>query len=86
MLTHVVDARYLAGYRVWIRFNDGLAGDVDLSDELIGPVFEPLKDAGTFRRFRVHRDLRTLAWPNGADFAPEFLRAKLRERESCRDS
>jgi uncharacterized protein DUF2442 len=80
MLTHVVDARYLAGHRVWIRFNDGVAGEVDLSNELDGPVFEPLKDADLFRRFRVHEDLRTLAWPNGADFAPEFLRAKLRAR------
>ena len=79
-LTRLIDARYLSGHRVWLRFNDGAAGEVDLSGELVGPVFEPLKDVDTFRRFTLHRELHTLVWPNGADFAPEFLRTKLRSR------
>ena len=47
-------------------------------EELHGPVFEPLKNIEVFRQFVVHPELRTLVWPNGADFAPEFLRASLR--------
>ncbi len=78
MLARLVDARYLSGHRVWIRFADGAAGEVDLADELAGPIFEPLKNVETFRRFTVHAQLHTLVWPNGADFAPEFLRTKLR--------
>jgi len=57
--------------------SDGLAGEIDLRDELTGPVFEPLKDPDMFRRFRLDPELHTLVWPNGADFAPEFLRARL---------
>lgn len=45
---------------------------VDLSDELWGPVFEPLKDPAYFRRFEI-AEYGTIAWPNGADLAPEFL-------------
>jgi hypothetical protein len=41
-------------------------------------VFEPLKEVEYFRKFQVHPELRTIVWPNGADFAPEFLRASLR--------
>jgi len=26
-----------------------------------------------FRQFHVHTELNTLTWPNGADFAPEYL-------------
>ena len=49
-----------------------------MQNELVGPVFEPLRDPEIFRDFRLDSELRTLVWPNGADFAPEFLRARLR--------
>jgi hypothetical protein len=48
------------------------------SRELTGPIFEPLRDVEAFKRFRLHPELRTLVWSNGADLAPEFLREKLR--------
>ncbi|MBS0320524.1 MAG: DUF2442 domain-containing protein [Proteobacteria bacterium] len=78
MLPHVTEARYVGGYIVWLRFNDGSEGEVDLSNELHGPIFEPLRDLGQFRQLAVHPELRTVVWPNGADFAPEFLRSALR--------
>ena len=78
MLPRVQEARYVSGYVVWLRFNDGTEGEVDLAAELQGEVFQPLKDPGFFRSFQVHPELHTLVWPNGADFAPEFLRAAVR--------
>ena len=70
MIVRVEQARYLGGHRVWLRFDDGLEGEIDLADELDGEVFEPLRDPGYFGSFKVDE---TLEWPNGADFAPEFL-------------
>ena len=78
MLPRVAEAHYLGGFAIRIRFSDGAEGDVDLTDELHGPVFEPLKDPEYFKQFSIHPELRTLVWPNGADFAPEFLRSALR--------
>jgi hypothetical protein len=78
MLSHIVEGRYISGYTVWLRFSDGAEGEVDLAKELHGPVFEPLKNIEVFRQFVVHPELKTLVWPNGADFAPEFLRSSLR--------
>ena len=69
---HVVEAKYLGRHRVWLRFDDGLAGEVDLAPHLEGEVLEPLQSPDVFSRFTLG-DARTLAWPNGADFAPEFL-------------
>ncbi len=74
----LVDARYVSGYVVWLRFDDGMTGEVDLSDRLFGPVFKPLKDLEFFQSFEVHTELQTLVWPNGADFAPEFLYERVR--------
>jgi hypothetical protein len=78
MLLHIVDSRYVAGHTVWLRFSDGAEGEVDLSNELHGPIFEPLRNIELFRQVVLHAELRTLVWPNGADFAPEFLRSSLR--------
>jgi Protein of unknown function (DUF2442) len=78
MIPRIVEAHYIAGFRVWIRFNDGVEGDVDLSPELTGPIFAPLRNVEEFRRVTLHPELRTLVWPNGADLAPEFLRENLR--------
>ncbi len=77
-MIQVVDARYVRDYVIWLRFNDGLAGEVDLRDELDGPVFEPLRQLETFRSVRLHPELHTIVWPNGADLAPEFLHERVR--------
>ena len=74
----LTDARPLDGFRVWLRFSDGIEGEVDLAGELWGEVFAPLKNPDKFREMQVHPELRTLVWPSGADFAPEFLYEKLR--------
>ncbi len=78
MSDQIVAARYVSGYTVWLRLSDGTEGTVDLFAELSGPVFEPLRDIAVFSQVSLHPELRTLVWPNGADFAPEFLRSRLR--------
>lgn len=78
MLPRIVDARYVSHFKVWLRFSDGVQGEVDLSRDLDGPMFAPLQDPENFRRFALDPELRTLVWPNGADLAPEFLRSKLK--------
>ncbi len=73
MIPRVTEARHVRDFVVLVRFQDGLQGEVDLEPQIYGEVFEPLKDPQYFRQFRVDSDLHTLVWPNGADFAPEFL-------------
>jgi hypothetical protein len=77
MLTRITAARHLGAHSVWLRFSDGLEGSIDLSEDLVGEVFEPLRDEAFFARVELHPEFHTLVWPNGADFAPEFLREKL---------
>jgi hypothetical protein len=73
MFLHVVSAKYLNDYKVLVRFNDSSEGIADFSQSLEGKIFEPLKDLNYFSQFSLDSDLGTLVWPNGADFAPEYL-------------
>ncbi|MEF8699552.1 MAG: DUF2442 domain-containing protein [Candidatus Accumulibacter sp. UW26] len=73
MILHTTEVTPLPGYRLLLRFNNGVAGEVDLSNELDGEVFEPLRDPALFATASQHQEMRTVAWANGADLAPEFL-------------
>jgi hypothetical protein len=72
-MPYVTSVRYISGYIVELTFSDGAKGQVDLSGELYGRLFEPLKDVNEFRKVRVEPDLSTIVWPNGADIAPDYI-------------
>ena len=81
-MLHIAAVRPLSDARLWVRFDDGREGEVDLSAELTGTVFAPLRDPALFARVVVDPDTRTVTWPNGADLAPEFLSSRLVARTS----
>ena len=83
MLPKVIDARYAGSYRVWLRFADGLSGEIDLASELWGAMFEPLKDEAFFTQLRVDPELDTIVWPNGADLSPQWLHDQLKTQENA---
>ncbi len=62
----------LEGYRLRVEFSDGVGGEIDLSDRLFGPVFEPLKDPKLFAEVRID-EFGAICWPGGADLAPDAL-------------
>jgi len=75
-LNDVVSIEYRQGHVYHVVFDDGLEGDVDFSEYLgMGPVFEALRDPAIFQAARIEGG--TIAWPNGADVAPEALYEKL---------
>jgi hypothetical protein len=77
MILHVKEAKYRHDYVIWLRFNDGTIGEVDLKDTLWGKVFEPLKCLEEFKKFHIDPEMETIVWENGADLAPEYLYAKM---------
>ena len=78
MLIDIVEATALEGYRVRLRFEDGVTGELDLATIIrFEGVFAPLKDLNRFRELRVQPDLGTIYWPNGADLDPAVLYARV---------
>lgn len=81
MILHTTEVTPLPGYRLSVRFNNGESGIIDLSTELTGNMFEPLRDPELFATACQHPLMRTVAWANGADLAPEFLLGLLHGRQ-----
>jgi len=76
MLHEVVRVTALPHYRLTVEFRDGISGTIDLSDDLEGEIFEPLRDEGFFRQVSVD-EYGAITWPNGADLAPDALYAEI---------
>src|SRR5215831_17784188 len=73
MILHVVAARRCGPFLIDVRFNDGVRKRIDLRRSLTGPIFRPLRDPAFFDRWKFNRTMGVIYWPNGADFAPEYL-------------
>lgn len=82
MILHTTEVTPAPGYRLVLRFNNGESGTLDLSDELEGEMFAPLRDPALFATAHQHPVLRTVAWSNGADLAPEFLLELLHRQQT----
>src|SRR3989338_6672313 len=71
-LNDIRKIKYLRPYVYFVEFDDGVKGEADLSFLLAkGPIFKPLNNIKLFRS--AHIEGGTIAWPNGADLAPETL-------------
>jgi hypothetical protein len=68
----------LTGYRLNVRFHDGVSGIVDLSRRVVSSragVFAALADPTLFARVGV--ELGAVAWPCGVDLAPDAMHDEL---------
>jgi hypothetical protein len=64
-----------------LTFEDGLEGEVDLTDHLWGPVFERVRTIDGFREVKVDRESGTVVWPGEVDLAPDTLYIRVRTGE-----
>ena len=84
----VSEAKYKEGYKIWLKFNTGESGVVDLFDLIQKyKVATPLLDTEEFKKFYLD-EWPTLAWPCGFDLAPESLyeRAMGKQRKTEREN
>lgn len=80
-LPSVIRAEFRGDYKIHLTFDNGLESTVDFAHWLDGPIFAPLKEGSYFQRFFL--DGGTVAWPNGADIAPETLYERAKSNEAA---
>lgn len=75
-----MEATNTEGCRIWLRFEDGVAAEVDFSDLLdLGGVFLPLRDPDFFREVAIYPGGATIFWPGEVDVAPETVYERTQE-------
>ena len=71
------EVRPLPGFKIWVKFQDGVEGNVDLSDLVGKGVFSKWKEPGFFESVFIDKESHTVAWPGGIDLSPESLHAEI---------
>jgi len=74
MLYDVVAVEARPDFKVWVRFENGVEGEADLSNLAGRGVFERwTRNPAEFAEVSVDPDSGTLTWPGGLDVAPDRL-------------
>ena len=69
-------------YKLWICFDDGLSGEVDLSRLVGRGVFSAWNDVDFFNNVHVDKISETVVWGEDLDLDPYVLRKQLVAKES----
>lgn len=78
MLKDIVEVSVRSSHKLWLRFEDGVNGEVDITAATgFAGVFAPLREESAFADVAVNKELGTVQWPNGADLDPAILYAML---------
>jgi hypothetical protein len=72
-LVDVTEVRVVGEHLLNLRFEDGASGELDFKGWSWRGVFAPLENPDYFAKVQVDHEIGTIAWPNGADIAPETL-------------
>ena len=76
MLHDLIEAEARPGHCLFVRFDDGMTGTLDIGAMVrFDGVFAPLRDEAYFALARIDPDLGTVIWPSGADLCPDVLHA-----------
>lgn len=87
MLKDIVAVKPLAEYQLWLRFEDGIEGVVDIHQLItFSGIFAPLEDATYFVQVQIHPELGTVVWQNGADLDPDVLYSLVTKHPIVTDS
>ncbi len=78
MLKDIVEVAARPAYKLFVRFEDGVSGEIDVAaaTKFMG-VFAPLRDEAVFAAVVINNELGTIQWPNGADLDPDVMYAGL---------
>lgn len=60
-------------YTVRVQFTDNVEQVINLRPVLAGELYGPLLDQKIFNQVSIDPEVKTLVWPNGADFDPATL-------------
>ncbi len=77
----IIACKPLANYYLWIRFADGLEGEVDLNHLVGKGIFKAWHSIEFFNQVHIDPISDTVAWGEDIDLDPYVLREKIEAKK-----
>lgn len=71
-----IEVKALEGYRIWIKFNDGVEGKINLSHLVGSGVFKAWEDRAFFEKVRI-TSYEAVTWGEDLDLSPDTFYLEL---------
>ena len=76
-MIRIIEATPLEGYRLKVRFNDGVEGIYAVEPQRRGGVFLKLQELAVFNAVRVNPDFGCVEWPGDVDLCPTSMHEEM---------
>jgi Protein of unknown function (DUF2442) len=74
MLKDIIEVKYIENYQIYLKFEDGAEGIVDINKLIeFKDIFAPLQNLDYFKTIKINPEWGTIYWANGADLDPDVL-------------
>ena len=75
-MVHPTSVKALSKYRIWLEFDDGVSGEIDLSDVASNGIFKIWDEPGYFEKVHIAPH-RAIAWDDEVELCPDSLHWEL---------
>ena len=77
----IIEVRPLENYHIWIRFADNFDATIDIKPYITTGISAKLLEVDYFNQVKID-EFGGIAWQNGFDFCPNYLRELTTERQT----
>jgi len=78
MISKPIEVKALENYYLWIRFEDGTEGTLDLSSLTAKGIFNVLRNPLIFETVYIDKFSNAVAWNSELEICPDTIYLKLR--------
>lgn len=76
-MARLISYKPLESQKVFLEYNDGLKGELDLSKTIVNNSYDSLKDSEEFKKVFHGKETNELCWPSGVRLCLNALHDKL---------
>jgi len=78
MISKPIQVKSVSKYSIWLKFDDGTEGEIDLNHLINKPVFQNWKKPDFFDKVYIDTETDAIAWDANIELCPDNMYLKIK--------